>query len=286
MLVTTPILQPILSDLMENIGKAEALATSAHQTGYTPDQMERLNEAEVVIAPDKNIAPGLKKILDIFAKKGGTVIYLTDLKSAEALPYRHNNPFLESKNKKPKKPMKDPHIWLDPLRVANLLPELAGKIADYWPSSKESLNDNANRMALRLRAEVHPAISNIIAEAKQRHSDSSNTVPVLTYHDAYQYFQKRYGLEAGYIIQRPEDYTGAKTSQELLDTSNKTRVRCILSETDNYHAQRIANLAQADVVIVNPERPYTNKEVPHAPWTKNGYDRMLLAVAKAYAECL
>lgn len=288
-LVTTPVLQPILAELMAGLGKAESLANNAqdpHQTGYTPDQFKRLNEAEVVIALDKKVAPGLNKILAQRAEKGALVIYLTDLESVEALPYRTYNPFLSVHKNNKKSRTIDPHFWLDPLRVANMLPELAAEIATYWPESKASLNHNANRLALRLRGEVHPAIMNIFAAAQQRHSDSSKAVPVMTYHDAYQYFQKRYGLEGGYITQHPEEYLGAKTMQDLLQQANATHVRCLLSETENHHATRIAELTQASIVTLNPERPYANTEVTYTPWTKNGYDRMLLAVAKAYASCL
>jgi zinc transport system substrate-binding protein len=296
-LVTTPILEPIVAGLMEGLGKAESLtnnAQSPHQTSYTPQQAKALHDAEVVVALDANIAPGLKKILAQRAKEGALVIYLTTLKEIDPLPYRQNNPFLATEKEEEEEHDHhkhehrgiDPHFWLDPLRVANMLPALGKKIATYWPEDDAGLQRNATRMALHLRAEVHPEISNIIAAAKQRQSDSSKAVPVMTYHDAYQYFQKRYGLEAGYITQRPEEYTGAKTMKTLLTKANLTHVRCLLSEIKNDHAKRIAALSQASIVTLNPERPYTTQEVPHAPWLKNDYDRMLMAVAKAYAGCL
>jgi len=279
-----------MNELMEGLGKAESLthaSQSAHQTGFTPDQAKKLHAAEVIISPDANIAPGLAKTLAKRTEEGALVIYLTKLGAVEALPYRARNPFLSAGHAHKKKSKQlDPHFWLDPLRVANMLPALADKIATYWPEDKAGLKRNATRIALRLRAEVHPEIMNIIAEAKQRQSDSSKTVPVMTYHDAYQYFQKRYGLESGYITQRPEEYTGAKTMQELLKTANQTHVRCLFSETKNQHAQRIAELTKASIIIVNPERAYESNEVPPAPWARNGYDRMLMAVAKAYASCL
>lgn len=292
-LVTTPVLQPLVAELMEGAGKAQSLtntAQSPHQTGFTPEQLKRLNEAEVIVALDRKVAPGLSKILATREEKGALVIYLTDLKSLDSLPYRKHNPFLSAHDDEDADeehaPATDPHFWLDPLRVAAMLPELAEKIASYWPQSKASLQRNATRLALRLRAEVHPALQNLLTEARKRRLDSSKSVPVMTYHDAYQYFQKRYGLEAGYITQRPEEFRGARTMQDILATANTTHVRCLLSETDTHHVQRIAQLAQASVVTLNPERPYTSEEVPYMPWARNGYDRMLLAVAKAYASCL
>jgi hypothetical protein len=38
--------------------------------------------------------------------------------------------------------------------------------------------------------------------------------------------------------------------------------------------------------MLNPERSYSAGEVPVIPWAKNGYDRMLLAITKTFAECM
>ncbi|MBN8543445.1 MAG: zinc ABC transporter substrate-binding protein [Alphaproteobacteria bacterium] len=303
-LVVAPVTEPIISEVVRGIGKTSTLLNvgqSLHHKGFTPGQITRLNAAEVIVAIDKNIAPALTKLLTERAKKGASVIYLSELDGAEPLAYRAENPFLsagevdahheehegeEHHHHHHHKKTNDPHLWLDPLRIANLLPALTDKLGDYWPEQRANFAHNATRYALHLRAEVQPGISNIIAAAKQRQSDSSKAVPVMTYHDAYQYFQKRYGLEAGYITQRPEEYQGAKTMKQLLEKANKTHVRCIFSETSNHHVKRIAELSQADVVTLNPERPYTSNEVPFTAWASNGYERMLLMVAKAYARCL
>lgn len=295
-MVTAAVIEPIIAELVRGVGKTSALlraGQSLHHGGFTPDQITRLNAAEVIVAIDKKMTPSLTNLLNERAKKGAKVIYISELNGAEPLPYRTKNPFLNAskvnehhvEHAHSTKTM-DPHLWLDPLRVANFLPALANILGNEWPEHRAGFAHNATRYALHLRAEVQPEITNIIVAAKERQSDSSKAVPVMTYHDAYQYFQKRYKLEAGYITQRPEDYQGAKTMKHILEKANKTHVRCIFSETDNHHVQRIAELAQADVVTLNPDRPYNGNEVPYTPWAKNGYERMLLMVAKAYARCL
>ncbi|MFO0109759.1 MAG: metal ABC transporter solute-binding protein, Zn/Mn family [Alphaproteobacteria bacterium] len=315
-LVTVEVLEPLMAELMQGAGTATTLTRSganAHFTSLTVKQAATLASAEVIISPDQSMAPGLRKILTSRAKKGATIIYLSELKGAETLPYRRENPFLnvgelathdvpEKKHRRKgnhgphehehahdhphAKGAVDPHLWLDPLRMANLMPALAEKIAEVWPEAAPTLKKNATRIALRLRAEVYPGIQNLIIEARTRNRDDSKTIPFMTYHDAYQYFQVRYGITAGYITQRPEEYLGAKTMQQLLAKAKVSEVRCLISETDSTSVKRLAQLSRAQVKTLNPERSYSAGEVPITPWAKNDYDRMLLAITKTFAECM
>jgi zinc transport system substrate-binding protein len=315
-LVTAEVLKPLMAELMQGAGTATALTrpgSNAHFTSLTVKQAATLAAAEVIISPDQSMAPGLRKILAARAKKGATIIYLSELKGAETLPYRRENPFLnigelathdvpqkKSHRKDNHDPRDrdhdhhhprsndtvDPHLWLDPLRMANLMPALAEKIAEVWPEAAPAIKKNATRIALHLRAEVYPGIKNLLIEARTRNRDDSKTIPFMTYHDAYQYFQVRYGITAGYITQRPEEYLGAKTLQQLLAKAKVSEVRCLISETDSTSVKRLAELSRAQVKTLNPERSYSADEVPITPWAKNDYDRMLLAVTKTFAECM
>ncbi len=316
-LVTTQVLQPLMAELMQGAGTATALTrpgANAHFTSLTVKQAAALEVAEVIISPDQSMATGLKKILAARAKKGATIIYLSELKGADPLPYRRDNPFLNvgalathdvtpkdqeeddrssiidhrssKHNHDSPKNSTDPHLWLDPLRMANLLPALAQELGEVWPEAAPTFKKNATRIALHLRAEVQPGIANLLSEARMRNRDDSKTIPFMTYHDAYQYFQARYGLTAGYITQRPEEYMGAKTLQQLLAKAKVSQVRCLISETDSTSVKRLAELSKAQIKTLNPERSYQAGEVPLTPWAKNDYDRMLLAVTKTFAECM
>lgn len=314
LLVTAEVLTPVMAELMESVGKVASLTprgSEAHLTGLTVRQARALKEARVIISPDPDLAPGLKKPLAARVRDGAVVIYLTQLSAADALPYRSHNPFLnleslsgapdehdhghdhgddhkheKKKSTKARPHMMDPHLWLDPLRMAALLPELAEILAQVWPEAAPSLRANATRIARHLREEVHPGITHILEEAQMRNRDDSTAIPFMTYHDAYQYFQRRYGLSLGFITQRPEEYLGAKTMQQLLAKAKISQVRCLITERETAPVVRFAKLSQAQIKPLNSDRSYDAKEVPLTPWAKNDYDRLLLAVAKTFAECL
>jgi zinc transport system substrate-binding protein len=320
-LVTAEVLQPLLADLMQGVGTVSSLTPrggEAHMTGLTVRQSRALRGAKVIVSPDPNLAPGLKKPLMARAREGAVVIYLTQLSAADPLPYRRKNPFLaletlsgghdmhdhghdhahaqeinaehqEKKGKTATEPapkMMDPHLWLDPLRMAALLPELAETLAQIWPEAAPTLHANAEKMAQHLITEVHPGITHLLDQARARNRDDSTAIPFMTYHDAYHYFQRRYDLTMGFITQRPEEYLGARTMQQLLTQAKVSQVRCLITERKTAPVERLADLSQAKIMLLNSDRSYSAQEVPLTPWAKNDYDRLLLAVAKTFAECL
>jgi zinc transport system substrate-binding protein len=292
-----------------------------HHMALSPSQAQAIATADALIIPDHSISPAIMGYAQKYPQL--KVIELSALPGAEPLPYAHENPWVSSVkehdpeggadevmdmpalkaapnprfkhlaefNAKPsaateKPEVTDPHLWLDPLRMANLLPALAQELGEVWPEAAPTFQKNATRIALHLRAEVQPGIANLLSEARMRNRDDSKTIPFMTYHDAYQYFQARYGLTAGYITQRPEEYMGAKTLQQLLAKAKVSEVRCLISETDSTSVKRLAELSKAQIKTLNPERSYQASEVPLIPWAKNDYDRMLLAVTKTFAECM
>jgi zinc transport system substrate-binding protein len=319
--VTTEVLKPLVDAVMEGIGESNALFTGAvdpHTASLTPSQARMLAAADVIIAPDSHYSPGLKRMLKKRKEAGAIMLYLTDSDASAALPYREQNPWLSSDTLKAspahnpihadqhgKKEthahddaqhhehthahthstnQTDPHVWLDPLRMANLMPEIAGAIAEYSPEYRKQLFANAVRISNHLRATVTPALEKIFAQPAPR--GDNTTIPFLTSHDAYQYFHARFRIALpGYLTQRPEEYLGAQTIEALMKKAGASRVNCVIAEAPTRLAKRTAELSKAKLVIINPERLYSTKEVQPERWFKNDYDRLLYAVATAFAAC-
>lgn len=298
-------------------------AVDPHTAALKPTQAKMLAAADVIIAPDAHYSPSLKRMLKKRKESGAIVLYLTDSDASAALPYREENPWLSADTLKAnpahnpihanqhgkkdthahheehhheehhhKQPhahthstnQTDPHVWLDPLRMANLMPEIAGAIAEYSPEYRKQLFANAVRMSNHLRATVTPALEKIFAQPVPR--GDNTTIPFLTSHDAYQYFHERFRIALpGYLTQRPEEYLGAKTIQALMKKAGASRVNCVIADAPTRLAKRTAELSNARLVIVNPERLYSSKEVKPERWFKNDYDRLLYAVATAFAAC-
>jgi zinc/manganese transport system substrate-binding protein len=124
----------------------------------------------------------------------------------------------------------DPHVWMDPSRVAAALPALAGALAEADPDHADGYRSRAESYAAELRqldAEIEQAVSTIPVENRK----------LVTSHDAMGYFADRYGFEVlatPFPATGPEAEASAQTIQEVEDAVRSSGVPTIFAqETDD-----------------------------------------------------
>jgi len=307
-------LTPYADELVHGVATATSLLhpnQEPHAFVLSPSQAQLLDEAEVVIIPDRSMNPVFDRLLA--KKKKLRVIELSKLDGADPLPYAEENPWVVRAKKLGKekddgdahdhdheqhtlaKPLKldpvptmDPHLWLDPERMAALAEPLAEAIAQSAPEYRATLLANAKTLALHLRNDVQPGMRQLMAAKKSSlYPNPKPEIPFITYHAAYRYFIDRFGLsDDGSITLRPEDYMGAKTLSDLLKAAQKVHIRCVIAEAESPLVKRIATAAGAKVIALSPEQNVDEKDVPPLDWIHNGYDRFLYKTAKSFGECL
>ncbi len=309
-LVSVPTLAPYTDEILRGLGTSQSLLRAGqdpHSFALSPTQARALDEADIIIVPDLKMNPVLAGM--IAKKKHLRVIELSALAGAEPLPYASENPWLErmkqqsnppaKNNTKTKKAldthahdhapaMVDPHIWLDPERMAALAPALADAIAETAPEARTLLAANAKNLALHLRNEVLPPLRAMLAATFRRtNALDQPEIPFITYHAAYQYFLARFNLaHHGEITTRPEEMMGAATTATLLTGAEKIRVRCLIGEQETLLMTRIAKASGARIVLLSPEQRVDRAQVDALDWLKNDYDRLLYKTAKTFADCL
>jgi zinc transport system substrate-binding protein len=305
-LVTVPTLKPYTDALLKGIGESQSLlrpGQDAHTFTLSPSQRHALDKADVIILPDRGMSAVLDTLLATEEKRGAKIVVLSSFKEAQTLPYPTKNPWLaaagidapdsgeedeEEHDLHEHHSNTDPHLWLDPVRMANLAGPVAAAIAERSPSNRAALAENARLLSNHLQQVVTPALSRIFAAAPRHQSMSARTqIPFITYHAAYQYFLTRFGLQpTGEVTQRPEDYLGGRTLHDVIDGAGKLSIRCVISETDSPLVRRIATASGAKIVTLSPETTYTSDEVAPVDWVQDDYDRFLLKTANSFAECL
>ena len=82
-------------------------------------------------------------------------------------------------------PGNDPHIWLDPLNAQKITQYLVQILSKFDPENAQTYNSNGKKTILRL--------SNLNIQLETKMSSVSSK-PYIVFHDAYQYFEKRYQL--------------------------------------------------------------------------------------------
>jgi zinc transport system substrate-binding protein len=326
--VTVAPLKPYVDEILHGQGEAQNLlrpGQEPHEFSLTIPQGEMLNKADIVIVPDLSISPLLKALL---AKNTHVkVIELSKLEGAEPLPYEKSNPWVDAMKElpavssndqhwwheqkpKPKKslesvaadgsddapkevkkdepPLTDPHLWLDPERMAAIAVPLANAIAEQYPASRPELLANARILTSHLRHDVVPPMREMLSKPSTTISAVGKAeIPFITYHAAYQYFLQRFHLaHTGEITQRPEETMGAATAKKMLNGAQGLHVHCVIGEQNGVMMQRIATLTNARIVLLSPEQLVERNAVDYHEWIHNDYDRLLYVTAKAFSGCL
>lgn len=294
-------LKPYVDEILKGVGESQPLlrpGQDAHDFALSPSQAKLLAGADIVIVPNLDMSPTLSALLK--KNKRAKIIELTALSGAAPLPYLAENPWLDTAKAKageenedaPKSPHNespiDPHLWLDPGRMAALAPALANAIAVGTPEAKPTLDANASALARHLALEDLPALrAMLVRPVTVTTAMGKPQIPFLTYHAGYQYFLQQFGLKHyGELTQRPEELLGAKTAGNMQAHASSVRIRCLIGEIETPLMKRIAANSGARMIFLSPEQLPERKDVPVQDWIKNDYDRFLFATAKVFAECL
>jgi zinc transport system substrate-binding protein len=116
----------------------------------------------------------------------------------------------------------DPHIWLDPDNALYWLQLIAEILAQHDPDNREIYQANA----MRARAELTQEVNHI----KERLSDV-DMPPIFMRHDAYQYFEKYFGLTPKAYIHNSENQAPSPAHIARLHDMTKTmNYACLISE--------------------------------------------------------
>lgn len=316
--VTIAPLKPYVDEILKGHGEATLLlrpGQNAHDFALTLPQAQLLEDADIVVIPDLGMSPFLARTLA--KKKKVTVVALSDLEGAYPLPFADSNPWLKAaeeaaakektKDKNVSSTTKadakaqssaqtpvtapvaiDPHLWLDPERMASIALPLARAIAVHAPEAKTNLEANARVLAKHLRGEVIPELRMLLGnQARELSAVDRSVIPFITYHGAYQYFLLRFRLTRyGEIVTRSEETQGSKALATVLNAASTQSIRCLIGEQNNRLMTTIAKSSGARIILLSPEQLPTRNDVDTLDWIESDYDRLLYVTAKAFGECL
>lgn len=217
----------LVASVMEGIGTPELTVkggASPHTYSLAPTDAEALQSAKVIFWVGHEMEAFLEKPLEALPS-GATVVSLLDNKKLELLPVREGNGFDTEEHEGEagdEHGENDPHIWLDPRNAAVMVDEIAATLAKADPDSAQRFADNAEKTKQQLAA-LEGEIAQELAPLKDKH--------FITFHDAFQYFEKRFELpSSGAISIHPENPPGAKGIREIKDRLQAAKVTCVFSE--------------------------------------------------------
>ncbi|MDC3319945.1 zinc ABC transporter substrate-binding protein, partial [bacterium] len=116
----------------------------------------------------------------------------------------------------------DMHVWLDPENAKMIINAIEEALIEADPRNARTYQGNA--------ANVKRDLDKLITEVDAEMSPVKGT-PYVVFHDAYQYFEDRFGMKpVGSITVSPETLPGAKRVKELREKIKYLNATCVFSE--------------------------------------------------------
>lgn len=116
----------------------------------------------------------------------------------------------------------DPHIWLDPANGAAIATAIATELGEIDPAHAGTYQDNLKKFLASLDA-LGNDLETELAPVREK--------PFVVFHDAYQYLEAGFGLNAvGSITVSPEQKPGAKRLHEIEDKIRNSNAVCVFAE--------------------------------------------------------
>lgn len=216
-------IKPIHS-LVENITRGTTIrpyllldkAVSLHEANLRPSQAQKLQESEVVIY----IHPSLEASISAHLKHTThRQIILADTPGLTLYPPRFS---AYDEGDDEHRGGGDLHLWTSPENARLMAAYIASRLIEIYPDQEKQLRANEKALDEKLQK-----LDAEIALHMQKLKDRKFS----TFHDATQYFERRYGLESiGSLTFHPERGLSAGHVQKLRAEMHGQQVACIFTE--------------------------------------------------------
>ena len=254
----------LASYLMDGVGKPKLIVdgyASPHGFSLKPSHAKMLQEADIVFWVGEDIENFLEKPLGSIAKNAEK-IELLDIKGLKKLKFRERNVFEGHDDHGHKEDDHDdhakkedghddehkdehghdddhkkeghdehgheghahgefdPHIWLDPLNAKVILKEMTKHLVENDQKNTSVYKDNLKK-----------ANKDLDKLVKQVKSELNKDFKSIVFHDAYQYFEKRFKVNVlGAFTVNTDVLPGAEQLKEIREIIEHDKVTCVFSE--------------------------------------------------------
>ena len=236
----------LASYLMDGVSKPGLIVdgyASPHGFSMKPSHAQMLQEADLIFWVGEDLESFLEKPLKSIAKNAEK-IELMEIKGLNKLKFRERNIFdghddhghddghkEDGHDDEHKEDGHDdheghahgeydPHIWLDPSNAKVILKEMA-----------EHLIEKDQKNASIYKGNLKKALKDLDKLTKNVKSDLNKDFKSIVFHDAYQYFEKRFDVNImGAFTVNTDVMPGAEQLSEIREIIEHDKVSCVFSE--------------------------------------------------------
>lgn len=273
--------------VMADIGTPSLIVppgASPHDHALRPSDARALEQADLVIWVGEALTPWLEKPVASLAGDA-IVIELLHEPNTQTLEFREGATFehhdhdddghddAEHGHNDDHHEGLDPHAWLDPENGKAWLALIAEALASTDPENAAAYRANAAAGA----AEIDAASEQIAARLAPVHA-----APFIVFHDAYHYFERRFGLSAAGAISLGDasDPSPARIA-EIREMVHEMQAGCVFSEPqfNSGLVDTVFEGTQATTAVLDP----LGTLLPEGP---RHYSETLTALGDNIAACL
>lgn len=277
----------IVSAVMGDAGEPELLLPgnmAEHRAKFTPQQLSDLAEADLVFIIGEGLEAKLSQLSGSEAVNGKRFVELASAAGIRTYPIREGGAWGAHDHEEeghdhadhtdaPGVLRFDPHVWLDPFNARMMAAAVARELVRLDPLNGAVYIANANRFAAELEKDM-AVIAQDLTPVKDK--------PYVVFHDAFQYFEKRFGLTgAGSITDVSAAAPSAQRLSEVRGKIADVKAVCVFREPQ-YDGKVVAAVVEgtgAREGVLDP----LGADITPGP---GAYQALIGNLAKSFKACL
>ncbi|PLX88530.1 MAG: zinc ABC transporter substrate-binding protein [Desulfuromonas sp.] len=242
----------LVSGVMQGVGEPVLLVKgggSPHGYVLRPSEARALAGADLIVWIGPQLESFLEKSLSTLGRNATQLKLIEELR-VDLLPARKGGSWEDHGEGHEGHHGDDrelnPHLWLSPLLAQQVVGSCVEALSRLDPGRSQIYAANAARVKARL-GDLH--------ERLERKLSPVRSVPYIVFHDAYQYFEAAYNLNAvGSISVDPERRPGVKRILDIREKIKTLQARCVFSEPqfEPQLVQAIIEGTDAGVATLDP----------------------------------
>lgn len=274
----TPV-HSLVATVMAGVGEPTLLlpgTVSPHAYHLKPSDAALLENAEVVFWVGPALETVLAKPMETIAARS-VAVQLMDARAMKILPLReggvlaHNDD--DGHDHDNDEGGADPHVWLNPVNAIVMLFVISETLGEVDPGNAALYRANDISGIERIK-KLDIEIEQALTDVRER--------PYVAFHDAYQYFEERYGLvPLATIAVDPDHAPGARRVSEVKTAVAQSGARCVFTEPQ-FDPGLVATLIEGTGAHAGKLDPLGAGIAP-GPFF---YDEMMYAMVKDLMACL
>jgi zinc/manganese transport system substrate-binding protein len=205
-----------------------------HDFQFSPREMREVQSADVVVVNGLGLESWLTHVMNTMSNPRSVIVATTGLSEADLIPFAPNleDPMMTrevSTNF-------NPHTWLDPQLAEQAVANILVAMQHVDPANAAAYATNAAAYITRLQR-LDTDMQHELAPFKDQ--------AMVTYHDAFPYLARRYGLKIAGVVERvPEVEPSPRYLEALHRAIEKYHVKVVFGEAQG--SQKLVTQIGAD----------------------------------------